>query len=97
MWECVDKIEKMVKVKNRMGLHVRPASHIVKLLQKREAKVTLTYKGESVNARSIMGVMILAAPKNAQIHILVEGKDAKETMQSLVNAFKTYFGEEKHG
>ena len=93
----MDKIEKMVKVKNRMGLHVRPASYIAKLLQKKQSKVTLTYKGESVNARSIMGVMILAAPKNAQIRVLVEGEDAKETMRLLVNAFENHFGEEKDG
>ncbi|MCB1085013.1 MAG: HPr family phosphocarrier protein, partial [Chlamydiia bacterium] len=47
-------LEATVKVKNKLGLHVRPATTIAKLLQKRKAKVSLTYKGETVNARSIM-------------------------------------------
>jgi len=91
----VDKLETVLKVKNNMGLHVRPASHIAKLLEGSHSKVTMTYKGESVNARSIMSIMILAAPKNAKIHISVEGKDARETMEVLAQAFETQFGEKK--
>jgi len=87
------KCEAVVKVKNKMGLHVRPASTIAKLLQKSQSNVTLTYKGESVNARSIMSIMILAAPKNARLHLLVEGNDAKETLEALMQAFESQFGE----
>lgn len=74
-----------------MGLHVRPASYIAKLLQESRSKVTLTYKGESVNARSIMSIMILAAPKNARLRISVEGSDAGETMNRLIQAFENQF------
>lgn len=88
-----DKFETTVEVKNKMGLHVRPASYIAKLLQESQSNVTLTYKGESVNARSIMSIMILAAPKNAQIRISVEGSDAGETMKRLAKAFENQFGE----
>ncbi len=87
------KVEATVKVKNKSGLHVRPASYLVKLLQDYISKVTLTYKGESVNARSIMSIMILAAPKNAKIHIAVEGKDANIVLAKLIDAFQTEFGE----
>ncbi|MBF5059894.1 Phosphocarrier protein HPr [Candidatus Neptunochlamydia vexilliferae] len=80
-------------MKNKLGLHVRPATTIAKILQKRNAKVTLTYKGQSVNARSIMSIMILAAPKNAELKIKAEGADAKETLDELLNAFNTKFGE----
>lgn len=86
-------IEVTVKVKNKLGLHVRPATTIAKILQKRNAKVTLTYKGQSINARSIMSIMILAAPKNALLKIKVEGTDAKETLEELLEAFNTKFGE----
>lgn len=86
--------EATVKVKNKLGLHVRPAATIAKILQKRKAKVTLTYKGESVNARSIMSIMILAAPKNAQLRIQVEGNDAEETLSELKAAFENRFGED---
>ncbi|QVL57381.1 MAG: HPr family phosphocarrier protein [Simkaniaceae bacterium] len=89
-----EKVESLAKVKNKLGLHVRPATTIAKLLQKRKAKVTLTYKGETVNARSIMSIMILAAPKNAKLKIEVEGIDAKETLDDLMQAFESKFGED---
>ncbi len=80
-------------MRNKLGLHVRPAAQIAKLLQKRKAKVTLTYKGQAVNARSIMSIMILAAPKNAVLKIEAEGSDAKATLEDLLNAFTQKFGE----
>ena len=89
-----EKVEANVKVKNKLGLHVRPATHIARILQKRKAKVTLTYKGQSVNARSIMSIMILAAPKNAQLKIEVEGSDASATLKDLLSAFHRKFGED---
>ncbi len=73
---------------------MRPATQIAKILQKRKAKVTLTYKGQSVNARSIMSIMILAAPKNAQLKIEVEGSDARLTLEELLSAFTKKFGED---
>lgn len=88
-----NKIENFIKVKNRLGLHVRPASCIAKLLQGVQSKVTLTYKEESVNARSIMSIMILAVPKNGRIKISIEGIDAEETMEKLLEAFENQFGE----
>ncbi|NRA90253.1 MAG: HPr family phosphocarrier protein [Simkaniaceae bacterium] len=89
-----EKVESLVKVKNKLGLHVRPATQIAKILQRRKAKVTLTYKGQSVNARSIMSIMILAAPKNAQLKIEAQGMDAKETLEALLIAFNKKFGED---
>lgn len=89
-----EKVEATTKVRNKLGLHVRPATQIAKILQKRKAKVTLTYKGQSVNARSIMSIMILAAPKNAQLKIEAEGNDARATLEDLLSAFTKKFGED---
>ena len=89
----VSRLEATVKVKNKSGLHVRPATYIVRLLQNFKSKVTLTYKGESINARSIMSIMILAAPKNAKILVDVEGIDAYQVLKKLVDAFETQFDE----
>ncbi|MEM7175407.1 MAG: HPr family phosphocarrier protein [Chlamydiota bacterium] len=89
------KIEVDVKVKNKCGLHVRPASCIAKILQGYLSKVTLIYKGESVNARSIMSLMILTIPKNAKIRLVIEGIDARSVMEKLIAAFETRFGEEE--
>ena len=87
------KIVHKVKVKNSLGLHTRPAAAIVKILQPRKSAVSFTYKDETINARSIMSILMLAAKKNSQITITVEGEDAEVTMQLIVKAFDEEFGE----
>jgi phosphocarrier protein HPr len=89
------KLERKVKVKNSLGLHTRPAAAIVKLLQPCKSAVLFTYREETVNARSIMSILMLAAKKNAQILITVEGDDAELAMEQLLIAFETEFGEKK--
>lgn len=87
------KLVSKVQVKNMMGLHTRPATTIVKLLQSRKSDVLFTYKNETINAKSILSILMLAAKKNSKITITVEGQDAEETMQALVKAFDDQFGE----
>jgi phosphocarrier protein HPr len=82
-----------VRIKNALGLHARPATVIVKLLQGMTSAVSFTYRKETVNARSIMSLLMLAAGKNSSITITVEGEDALETMQRIVEAFENQFGE----
>lgn len=82
-----------VKVKNNMGLHARPATTIVKLLQASKSDVTFTYKKDTINAKSILSILMLAAKKNSTIKIAISGSDAEETMSKLVDGFKTRFGE----
>lgn len=87
------KIVRKIKVKNSLGLHTRPAASIVKLLQPRKSSVFFTHKNETINARSIMSILMLAAKKNAVIEVVVDGEDADLTMQHLVAAFEMEFGE----
>lgn len=87
------KLVKNIKVKNALGLHIRPASLIVKILQLSKSSVFFTYKKETVNARSIMNILTLAAKKNSKITVVVEGDDASLTMDALMEAFDTCFGE----
>ena len=82
-----------VKVKNPMGLHMRPATAIVMLLQNCKSDVFFTYKGETINAKSILSILMLAAKRNTSITITAEGDDAMETVQKLVEAFENKFGE----
>lgn len=89
------KLSQKVKVQNPLGLHARPATVIARILQKSQSQVSFTYREETINARSIMSVLMLAAGKNAQIVIEVEGSDAVETMEKLVTAFDSEFGETK--
>jgi phosphocarrier protein HPr len=87
------RLSTKVKVKNKMGLHTRPATAIVKLLQHCKSNVMFTYKRETVNAKSILSLLMLAAGKNSNITITVEGEDADKTMDQLVSAFDNQFGE----
>lgn len=87
------KLVHKVKVKNMMGLHTRPATMIVKLLQNSKSEVFFTYKQETVNAKSILSILMLAATKNSKITITVDGADAQDTLKNLVDAFDNHFGE----
>ena len=88
-----DKLSAKVCVKNMMGLHTRPATVIVKLLQNCKSDVFFTYKRETINAKSILSILMLAAKKNSKITITVEGDDADTTLKSLIAAFENQFGE----
>ncbi len=87
------KLTQQVKVKNALGLHTRPATAIVKLLQNCKCDVTFTYKRETINAKSILSILMLAAKKNSNIQITVEGEEAEEVMHKIVSAFANKFGE----
>ena len=87
------KVIHKIKVKNPLGLHARPAATIAKLLQTSKSQVTISYRQETVNARSIMSILMLAIKKNSLVTLTVEGDDAEETLAQLISAFETQFGE----
>lgn len=88
------KLEQKVQIKNKSGLHARPAVAIVKLLQDAKSSVEFSCKRDTINARSILGILTLAAEKNSHITITVDGEDARMTMERLITAFETGFGED---
>lgn len=87
------RIVKKMRIKNALGLHTRPATVIVKELRNTKSSVFFTHKKETINAKSILSILLLAAQKNAQITITVEGEDAEMTMNRLVEMFENQFGE----
>jgi phosphocarrier protein len=87
------KITCQVKVKNRMGLHTRPATAIVKILQNCKCSVHFTHKRETVNAKSLLSILMLEAHYNSKITITAEGAEAESTIDRLVQAFDCQFGE----
>jgi phosphocarrier protein HPr len=87
------KLLHKVRVKNILGLHARAAAQIVKLLRESRSKVFLTYRNETVDGRSILGILMLAAGRNAQITLAIEGEDAQATLEQLIEAFNNRFGE----
>ena len=84
---------KLVRVRNALGLHTRPATCIVKLLQNCKSDVNFLHKRETINAKSILSILMLAAKKNSQIIVTIEGDDASDVMDRLMIAFETGFGE----
>lgn len=87
------KVSRSVKVKNSMGLHTRPATVIVKMLQNCKSNVHFTCKRETVNAKSLLSILMLAAQRNCRITITAEGIDADVVVEKLVVAFEAEFGE----
>lgn len=87
------KLVHKVRVKNPQGIHTRPATVIVKLLQNSKSDVTFALKKEIINAKSILSILMLAAKKNSLITVTVDGVDAEDVMEKIVTAFDNGFGE----
>ncbi|MEZ5314999.1 MAG: HPr family phosphocarrier protein [Chlamydiales bacterium] len=88
-----ETVKKKIRITNQLGLHTRPAALIVKLLQDSKSEVTFTHKKRTIDARSILNVLMLAAQKNSMITITVKGIDAQKTMDRLIESFENQFGE----
>jgi len=83
-----------VEIKNRQGLHARPAGYLVKEAARFKSDVFVSKNGLEVNAKSIMGVMMLAAEVGSEITIRAEGPDAEEALAALVALVDSRFHEE---
>ena len=85
--------ERSVQIINKNGLHARPAAEIVKTSAKFQSEVTISRDGQDVNAKSIMGVMMLAAECGATLVLRAEGADADPALDALVALIQNKFGE----
>ncbi len=86
-------VEKEVVVKNRLGLHARPAAILAQKASKFKSEVRLIKGDLEVNAKSVMGVMMLAAEPNSQLLIKAWGEDEGKVVGELVKLFEEKFGE----
>jgi len=86
-------IRTTIKVSNKLGLHARASAKLTKLASSFESDVALSRNGRRVNAKSIMGVMMLAAGKGAKVVVEVDGPDELEAMDAIVALVGDYFGE----
>lgn len=87
-------IEVIVTIKNRAGLHTRPAATIVKLAAKYKCEFYISRDGMNINGKSIIGVMTLAAEEGAKLTLSFDGEDEKEAAKEIVDFFEIGFGEE---
>lgn len=78
-------------VKNDRGLHTRPSTEIVKCASTFKSDVRLSYKKMEVNAKSILGILMLAATRGTKIQVTAFGEDAEEVVASLIELAKNQF------
>jgi len=86
---------KEVEIINKLGLHARASAKITQLAGKFQSEVWLSRNEHRVNAKSIMGVMTLAANKGSKINIETTGSDETEAMFALINLIEDHFGEDE--
>jgi phosphocarrier protein HPr len=86
-------IKKEVEIINKLGLHARASAKLTQTATRFGCEINLSRNGRRVNAKSIMGVMMLAAAKGSQIVVETEGADEADAMKALTELIADYFGE----
>jgi phosphocarrier protein len=82
-----------VQIVNPLGMHARPAAQLVKLASTFKSEITIGREGTAVNAKSIMGVMMLAAEQGSTVQISAEGPDAEAAVDAIAGLISRGFGE----
>ena len=82
-------VEREITIKNKTGLHARPAAVIVQKANEFGSEVFLEKDGDRVNAKSIMGVMMLAAGEGCKITIIADGDDEGEAVETISNLLES--------
>ncbi len=86
-------ISRRLTIINKLGLHARAAARLVGLTSQFASAIEIERNGRRVNGKSIMGVMMLAAAKGADIIVHAEGSDAQEAINAVETLVKERFGE----
>lgn len=88
-------IKQHIEVINKLGLHARAAARLVKEASSFDSEIMLCREGQEVNAKSIMGIMMLAASQGTRLQLKVNGVDEKTAVDSIVRLFLSKFGEDE--
>lgn len=87
-------LKRRLVVQNEVGLHARPAKNLVMVLNKFASEVFIEKDGYRINAKSIIGVLTLAAGKGTTLLVIADGEDAQEALDAAEQLFADGFGEE---
>ena len=87
-------VTKELAIVNRLGLHARAAAQLVKTANQFSSEITIEKEGEQVNAKSIMGILMLAAACGSRITVTTEGEDAEAAMATIEEMVNDGFGED---
>ena len=85
--------QREVEIVNKLGLHARASAKLTQLAARYQSDVQMSRNGRKVNAKSIMGVMMLAAGKGAKVVFETSGPDEEEALEAIVALINDYFGE----
>jgi len=85
--------QREVEIINKLGLHARASAKLTQLAARYQADVQMSRNGRKVNAKSIMGVMMLAAGKGSKVVIETDGPDENDAMDAITALIADYFGE----
>jgi len=86
-------INKNITIINKLGLHARAAAKLITIASKFESSIEIECKGNKVNGKSIMGVMMLAASKGTDIELIISGNDEQQALESLSTLINNRFDE----
>ncbi|MBA8888334.1 phosphocarrier protein [Dokdonella fugitiva] len=86
-------LEKDITISNKLGLHARASAKLVQALHEFQSSVFIACRGKEVNAKSIMGVMMLAAGLGTPIRLRADGVDEEAAMNAMVDLFERKFDE----
>ena len=86
--------ERIMTIRNRAGMHARPAALLVKTASAYAAQVYIEKDGERVNGKSIMGVITLGATYNSQLKVIADGPDEVAALDAMERLFENRFEEE---
>jgi len=85
--------QREVEIVNKLGLHARASAKLTQVAARYQSDVQMSRNGRKVNAKSIMGVMMLAAGKGSKVVIETDGPDESDAMDAIVSLIGDYFGE----
>jgi phosphocarrier protein len=88
-------IRKKLEIINKLGVHARAAAKLVQTASKFVSHIVITRNGRTANAKSIMGVMMLAASQNSWVEIQINGDDEVNALQAIEELIANRFGEER--
>ena len=86
-------VESLLTIENQLGLHARPASLFVQTTNRYKSRIKVIKDNFEVDGKSIMGLLMLAAPMGTQLKVIIDGEDEEKMLENLKALFAKKFGE----
>jgi phosphocarrier protein len=87
-------MEQMVTIKNRAGIHARPAALLVQTASKFKSKIFIEKENDRINGKSIMGIITLGAGYGTELKLIAEGEDEQDALAAMLRLFELKFEED---